>query len=57
MKKQQKFIITDKESEINIYLEAGWKIISVTPQHVSISTADNDCHSIRGKFAVVIEEQ
>jgi hypothetical protein len=59
MKKEQKLIITDKEIDINIYLEAGWEVISVTPQYVSVSMTGGS-YNYRteiGKFAIVIQKQ
>jgi hypothetical protein len=59
MKKEQKLIITDKERDINIYLEAGWEVISVTPQYVSVSMTGSSYNyrTETGKFAIVIQKQ
>lgn len=54
--KQQKFLMVDDTREINGYLEEGWEIISVTAQHVSVSTTYNSMERA-GKFAVVIQRQ
>ena len=50
---EQKFIITDSEYDVQGWLDNGWKIVSVTPQHVSC-TGDS-YQTLRGKFAIVLE--
>jgi hypothetical protein len=55
--KEQMFIIVDDEGAINLYLEKGWEVISVTAQHVSVSTGINTTEKLRGKFAVVLQKQ
>lgn len=47
---EQKFLIVDSAYDVNQYLDKGWKIVSITAQHVSAGTS----YAI-GKFAVVIE--
>jgi hypothetical protein len=52
---EQRFLIIDNEGEVNDWLKKGWRVISVTPQHVSTgSTYASD--KLRGKFAVVIQK-
>ena len=52
MIKEQKLLIVNSVSEVNDYLENGWEIISVTPQHLS----PNPITSF-GYFAIVIQKQ
>lgn len=52
--KEQKFLIVDSEIQVNNWLDNGWKIVSVTPQHVSV--AGDYSREVKGKFAVVIEK-
>jgi hypothetical protein len=54
--KEQKFIITKDESDIQEWLDRGWEVISVTAQYVSVGGAGN-IHAERGKFAVVLQKQ
>ena len=35
---EQKVVITDSADSINFYLNNGWRLISVTAQHVSVAT-------------------
>jgi hypothetical protein len=51
---EQKVIITDSQSDINNELNKGWKIVSVTPQHVANGT--NSFYEVRGKFCFVLEK-
>jgi hypothetical protein len=53
--KEQKFIITDNQSEIQDYMDSGWLIASVTAQNVSVT--GNSYTTLRGKFAVVLERE
>lgn len=56
--KEQMFLIVDDEIQVNHYLERGWEVISVTAQHVSVSTAAGGrTENMVGKFAVVIQKQ
>ncbi len=48
---EQKVIITDSQYDINSELNKGWKIVSVTAQHV----ASGSSFEIRGKFCFVLE--
>jgi hypothetical protein len=48
---EQKFIITDSQSDIQNWLDKGWRIISVTAQHVSTGSSQR----MSGKFAIVLE--
>jgi hypothetical protein len=57
---EQKVVISNSEKEINEFLDKGWKVVSVTPQHVAISSPANGSVSynlsdIRGKFCFVLE--
>jgi hypothetical protein len=46
---KQKVVITKLQADINHWLENGWRVISVTPQHVGT----NPC----GSFCFVIEKE
>ena len=48
----QKLIITDTSSDVNRWLEDGWKIMSVTAQHISTGGGSH----LRGNFAIVLEK-
>ena len=56
--KKQLVVITSYESDVNKYLETGWKVVSVTAQHIS-----NDGGNIRfgrtvnGGFCFIIEKE
>jgi|LauGreDrversion4_2_1035121.scaffolds.fasta_scaffold439657_1 hypothetical protein len=49
---EQKFIITDDQYEIQDWLDKGWRIVSVTAQHVASSSSYRN----EGKFAIVLEK-
>lgn len=49
---EQKFIITDSDYDVNSWLNNGWRIVSVTAQHVSAGS-----YEVKGKFAVVLERE
>jgi hypothetical protein len=51
---EQKFIITDSDYDVNSWLDRGWKVVSVTAQHVSTG---KDYASEKGKFAIVLERE
>ena len=48
---EQKFLIVDSAYDVNQYLDKGWRIVSVTAQHVSAGNS----YVERGKFAIVLE--
>ena len=48
---EQKVVITDLQYDINGELNKGWKIVSVTAQHV----ASGSSFETRGKFCFVLE--
>jgi hypothetical protein len=52
----QHFLIVEDEYKINSLLAEGWKILSVTAQHVAVSGGGNP-HWARGTFAVVLEKE
>jgi len=54
--KQQIVIITDNQDSINSYLKVGWKVISVTAQHVSVATSMSYFKEF-GKFCFLLENQ
>lgn len=47
----QKLIITDSVYDVNKYLDKGWKIMSITAQHVSTGGGSH----MRGNFAILLE--
>lgn len=57
--KEQKFLIVESAHDVNDWLDKGWEVVSVTPQHVAVSlTGSSYNHATRtGKFAVVIQKQ
>jgi hypothetical protein len=56
--KAQKFLIVEDERSVNEWLEKGWEVVSVTPQHVSVSMTGSSYNyrTETGKFAVVIQK-
>lgn len=54
MKKQKAIMIVDA-SGLNVYLDRGYKVISITPQSVSVSTQFGT-DKLYGKFLVIIEK-
>jgi hypothetical protein len=52
---EQKVIITDAQYTIQEYLDKGWRIVSVTAQHVSIGGGNSLINN--GKFCFVLEKQ
>ena len=46
---EQKFLITDNQDKVQALLDDGWKIVSVTPQHVTGSSY------FGGRFAIVLQ--
>ncbi len=53
MKKEQKFLITDSQYDVQTFLDKGWTVVSVTAQH----TATGSSFQVNGKFAVVLERE
>lgn len=47
----QKLIITDSVHDVNEYLEDGWKVVSITAQHISTGGGSH----LRGNFAILLE--
>jgi hypothetical protein len=47
---EQKFLIVDNSYDVQCLLDKGWRIVSVTAQHVT-----GDSYIERGKFAIVLE--
>jgi len=55
--KEQKVVITDSGESINMDIKDGWRVVSVTAQHVSVSTnAHADYLKEFGKFCFVLEK-
>lgn len=50
---EQKLIITDSSQDVNKYLAEGWKVVSITPQHVSTGSTT---YSKSGNFAILLEK-
>lgn len=48
---EQKFLIVDSQYDVQSWLDKGWRIVSVTAQHVSTGASQ----WIYGKFAIVLE--
>lgn len=44
---EQKVIITDSQYDVQNFLDKGWKVVSVTAQHVSTTNY--------GKFCFILE--
>ena len=49
---ERKFIITGDEDQVQQLLEEGWKIVSVTSQHVATGSTGQYLY---GKFAIHLE--
>jgi hypothetical protein len=50
---EQKFIITDNSYDVNDLILKGWRIVSITAQHVATGSA----FSLLGKFAILLERE
>ena len=50
---EQKFIITDSEDRVERLLREGWRIVSVTAQHVAPGSSGS--LPMRGYFAILLE--
>ena len=55
--KEQKFLIVELPSDVNGWLDKGWEVVSVVPQHVSMCGGQGYPEKMRGYFAVVIQNQ
>ena len=57
--KEQKFLIVESAYDVNDWLDKGWEVVSVTPQHVAVSLTGSSYNYtiVTGKFAVVIQKQ
>jgi len=53
--KEQMFLITNDHMTVQSWLDKGWRIISVTAQHVA-SGGQNHISKISGNFAIVLEK-
>lgn len=53
--KEQMFLITDDHMIVQSWLDKGWRIISVTAQHVA-SGSQVHTSRISGSFAIVLEK-
>jgi hypothetical protein len=53
--KEQMFLITDEHEVVQRWLDKGWRIISVTAQHVA-SGSQSHTSKISGNFAIVLEK-
>lgn len=56
---KQKILLTRDMEKVNVYLDGGWEIVSVTAQHVA-SGGNNDYHiakDLEGAFAIVIQKR
>lgn len=52
--KEQKIVITDFPNDVNKLLENGWRIESVTAQHVSTATSSSLSSTVSGTFCFVL---
>jgi hypothetical protein len=50
--KEQMTVITDSAYDVNHYLQKGWKVISVTAQHIATGGSFNQF----GKFCFILEK-
>jgi hypothetical protein len=50
---EQKFLIVDNSYDVQSFLDNGWKIVSVTAQHVACGGQTYSTE--KGKFAIVLE--
>jgi len=51
---ERKFIITGDEDRVQQFLEEGWRIVSVTSQHVATGSTGQYLY---GKFAILLERE
>ena len=51
---EQKVIITDSQYDVQNFLDNGWKVVSVTAQHVSIASGSYLLAN-NGKFCFILE--
>jgi hypothetical protein len=49
--KEQKFIITDSQYDVQNLIDKGWLVVSVTAQHIATGSS----FQVTGKFAVLLE--
>lgn len=47
---EQKVVITNSQYDVQTYIDKGWRVVSVTAQHVSAGTFQVD-----GKFCFILE--
>ena len=57
---EQKIVIGKSDNDINEFLDKGWKVVSVTAQHIAITSPSNGNDSygikeLRGNFCFVLE--
>jgi hypothetical protein len=55
---EQKVVIGKSDKEINEFLDKGWKVVSVTAQHVAIAPAASSVYAVTpliGNFCFVLE--
>ena len=50
---EQKIVISDSEDRINIFINEGWKVVSITPQYVAVESTS--WNTIRSKFCFLLE--
>ena len=53
--KEQKVVITDSAESINMDIKNGWRVVSVTAQHVSVAS-NVSYYKEFGKFCFVLEK-
>lgn len=50
--KEQEVVITESQSDINDYIRKGWRVVSVTAEHVATGAPVKVC----GKFCFILEK-
>jgi hypothetical protein len=52
---EQKFLIVDNSYDVQTWLDNGWRIVSITAQHVAVAGSHSYTEKVLGKFAIVLE--
>jgi len=53
-----KFLIVNDEHLVNILLNEGWEVVSVTAQHISVAgVRESFSKEATGNFAVVLKKE
>ncbi len=57
---EQTVVISQSQRDIDSFLDKGWRVVSVTAQHVAIAPASNytsNTKEIYGNFCFVLERE